>query len=77
MESDSNSISFLDTLMIKDDLGNLKTILFRKPTAGNTILRSNIFHPVPLQRAIPFGQYLCLKRICSHEEDFRHQAGLL
>lgn len=39
--------------------------LFRKSTAGNTILHSFSFHPRPLVESIPYGQYLCIKRNCS------------
>lgn len=48
--------------------------LFRKSTAGNTVLHSSSFHPRPLVNSIPYSQYLQIKRNCSNEADFKQEA---
>lgn len=60
-----------------NDIGILTSSLFRKQALGNTILKCSRLHPAPLRRAIQFGQYLRLRRICSVEEDFIKEAGAL
>lgn len=77
MKHDIASIDFLDISIIKDVDGHLHTNLFRKPTAGNTILHSSSFHPYPLIRSIPYGQYLRLRRNCSKISDFQIEANKL
>lgn len=62
-------ISFLDVMVSVDESGDLTSNLFWKPTAGNTILRSNSVHPASLLISIQFSQYLCC--ICSKEQDFK------
>lgn len=57
-------------IFIKTDM-TLRTTLFRKATAGNTILRANSGHPTSLVKSIPYGQYLRLKYNCSSQEDFQ------
>lgn len=37
----TDKITFLDVTIFKDDQGNLSSGLFRKPTAGNTILHAS------------------------------------
>lgn len=70
-------IPFLDTLVRIDAKGTISTTLFRKTTAGNSILQATSAHPVPLKRSIPFAQYLHLGRICSTVNDYNMQANLL
>lgn len=55
----------------------VQTTLFRKPTAGNTLLHASSFHPTPLLNSIPYSQYLRLRRICSQEADFKTEADAL
>lgn len=57
--------------------GRLASNLYRKPTVGNTLLRSNSAHPAPLKCSIPFGQFLHLRRICSNQIDFQANTDLL
>lgn len=67
MESNENRIAYLDvTLSIEDD-GTISTSLYRKPTAGNTILHTTSAHTHSLVQSIPFSQYLLLRRNCSSE----------
>ena len=50
----------------------LTTSVFFKPT--NSLLRYLLFsssHPNHTKRSIPFCQFLCLRRICSEDEDFQ------
>lgn len=74
---DTKQISFLDLNIIKQPDGTLGTDLYRKPTAGNTLLFATSAHPTPLVRSIPYAQYLRLRRNCSQESDFKLQAKAL
>ncbi|XP_073505335.1 uncharacterized protein [Phyllobates terribilis] len=56
-------INFLDTLVIKDDQGLLKTDIYRKPTDRNTLLHFSSNHPESVKRAIPKSQFQRVKRI--------------
>lgn len=77
MQVDSSKLSFLDVEVRVDESGRLAYIIFRKPTAGNTLLISNSAYPSPLKCSILFGQFLRLRRICSNQTDFHTQADLL
>lgn len=71
------AISFLDVgIFVKMDM-TIGTTLFRKPTAGNTILRANSGQPTSLVKSIPYGQYLRLKRNCSWQKEFQFKANKL
>ncbi|KAG8583702.1 hypothetical protein GDO81_008509 [Engystomops pustulosus] len=45
--------------------GRLTTRIFRKSTATNSLLAWDSWHPMPLKRGIPKGQYLRARRNCS------------
>lgn len=77
MSSSHESITFLDVKIQVMEGGMLQSALFRKSTAGNSILHYNSFHPTSLIKSIPVGQYLKLRRICSKEDSFRHLAAEL
>ena len=62
-------ISFLDTLIRKDQAGNLSTTLYRKPTDRNAYLHYNSYHPQAQIQNIPYGQFLRCKKICSTQEE--------
>lgn len=67
-------IPFLNVMVIVDEDGNLNNSLYRKPSAGNSLLRYHSAHPIPLKRLIPFAQYLRIRRVCSTIEEFNKQA---
>lgn len=50
---------------------------FRKPTAANSLLTWKSFHPTPLRRGIPVGQYLRARRNCSTMVEFDKEAKVL
>lgn len=62
---DNVQIPFLDLYIFKQPDGKLNTNLYRKPTAGITLLHASSAHPSPLVRSIPYTQYLHLRRNCN------------
>ncbi|XP_069804728.1 uncharacterized protein [Dendropsophus ebraccatus] len=58
----------------RDANGYIQTDVFRKKTAANSYLHASSSHPPSTINAIPVGQYLRIKRICSSSEDFEKQA---
>ncbi|CAJ0933024.1 unnamed protein product [Ranitomeya imitator] len=73
-EFSSDRIAFLDVLVFKGKDNCLQTDLYRKTTAVNSFLHASSSHPPAMIRAIPIGQFLRLRRICSTDEDFEKQA---
>eukprot|EP00061_Rhincodon_typus_P001950 g16223.t1 len=68
MDYSLESVPFLDTLIsIREN--HLSTSIYRKPTDNLTMLHSSSFHPKRIKKAIPYGQALCIHRICSDEEE--------
>ncbi|XP_069605329.1 uncharacterized protein [Ranitomeya imitator] len=72
---DSNTIEFLDVTLRRDDRGCLQTVIYRKPTSTNLLLHASSSHPGHVIQAIPTGQFLRLRRLCSTEADFLCQAN--
>lgn len=67
MSFDKKKIIFLIvTVEIIPD-GVLVGDLYPKPSAGNTIIRADSFHPQPLLQSIPYSQYLRLRHNCSDD----------
>lgn len=67
-------VSFLD-LSIKIESDNtITTILCRKRLAGNSTLHASSQHPKHLRKGIPTGQYLRIRRNCTHFLDFQREA---
>ncbi|CAJ0946009.1 unnamed protein product, partial [Ranitomeya imitator] len=66
-------ISFLDTLIIKDDHGSLSTDLYFKPTDRNSLLHYDSFHPCSIKNPIPKSQIHRVDKIVSdpHLKDIR------
>ncbi|XP_069821233.1 uncharacterized protein [Dendropsophus ebraccatus] len=76
-EIQETTLCFLDVNIHLEQDGTIKTSVYRKPTAGNSLLRWESHHPLPLKRGIPKGQYLRLRRNCSTVEAFKREADLL
>lgn len=70
-------ITFLDLSIFKDEDNCLATSLYRKETAGITLLHAASAHPAALIRSIPYAQYIRLRRNCTHIVDFIAEAKLL
>lgn len=62
-------VNYLD-LEVFIENGRMCTKLFRKPTAGNSILHSTSSHPSNLISSIPYGELLRIKRNGTNENDF-------
>lgn len=77
VESNPSKIYFLDLLIFKDQDNCLAATLYRKETAGNTILHLSSAHPNILVRSIPYAQYIWLRRNCTRDSDFKYHADLL
>lgn len=77
MTSDLHKIPFLDLTIFKGDDNCLASTLFRKETAGNTLLHADSAHLVALIRSIPYAQYLRLRHNCTHLDEFKTQANSL
>ncbi|XP_073485042.1 uncharacterized protein [Aquarana catesbeiana] len=70
-------ITFLDVSVKKQPDGSLSSQLYRKPTAGNSLLHAASFHPKPLLSSIPYTQYLRTRRNCSDDSTFKDEADKL
>ncbi|KAG8595176.1 hypothetical protein GDO81_001440 [Engystomops pustulosus] len=58
----------------KDEFGYLQSDVHRKETAVNSLLHASSSHPPQTITAVPIGQYLRMRRICSTDESFEFQA---
>ncbi|KAM8977451.1 CRACD-like protein [Pelodytes ibericus] len=72
-----SDLVFLDLNISIDHDNSIKTNLFRKPTATNNLLSWESYHPEPLRRSIPIGQYLRARRNCSSLALFQQEANKL
>ncbi|XP_071994082.1 uncharacterized protein [Engystomops pustulosus] len=70
-----SEMEFLDIKMKTDKEGKIKTEVFRKQTATNSLLHAESAHIPSTIKGIPVGQFLRLKRICSDELSFEQQAA--
>lgn len=67
MSFNRKKVTFLDvTVEIAPD-GMLTSDLYRKPSAGNTILRADSFQAQPLLQSILYSQYLRHRHNCSDD----------
>src|SRR3984885_9104393 len=71
-----NELSFLDTL-VKVSTNNLQTSIYYKPTDSHSYLLYTSNHPRSTKDAIPYSQFLRLRRICSDDQDFRAQCATM
>ncbi|CAJ0947650.1 unnamed protein product [Ranitomeya imitator] len=63
MTSSTEKVSFLDTLIFRDEQGNLKTDLYTKSTDRNSLLHYSSLHPVATKKSIPRSQFTRVQRI--------------
>lgn len=68
-------ITFLDLEIFLNEARTLCSTLYRKPSAGNTLLHATSSHPKQLIRSIPSCQYLRLNFTLG--EDFKGEAAML
>ena len=75
-EVSNTHVDFLDmTVKFKD--GRLWTDLFTKPTDSHSYLRYESCHPKHTMFSLPFSQFLRVRRICTHLEDFEKHGMIL
>jgi hypothetical protein len=68
-EYGTKDISFLDTKVSIAE-GKLVTNLYTKPTDSHNYLLFTSSHPTHIKKAIPYSQFLRVRRICTNIEDF-------
>lgn len=67
------SLPFLDiALSIHDD--HIETSIHYKPTDTHSYLLYNSSHPPACKNAIPFSQFMRLRRLCSSDDDYSTKA---
>ncbi|CAJ0954330.1 unnamed protein product [Ranitomeya imitator] len=64
----TESVPFLDTLVIKDTRGGLSTDLYCKPTDSNSLLHYSSCHPRTTRDSLPRSQFNRVSRIVSNPE---------
>jgi hypothetical protein len=58
------SMSYLDVwITINDD--KIETSFYTKPTDLHSYLHFTSYHPTHVTQNLPYGLFLCIKRICS------------
>jgi len=70
-EISTNSVTFLDTTVLKDRQGNINTDVYQKPTDTHPHLDWTSAHPPHLKQSIPYSQALRLRRICSSTDTLK------
>ena len=66
----SRKITFLGTMLHKDENNNIQRTLYHKPTDQQAFLHAKLEHPRSLKSCIPQSQALRLKIICSTTTEF-------
>ena len=66
----NRSVNFLDVTVLVNDQGKLTTTLYRKPTDTYRYLHFRSFHPKHQKKAIPYSQFVRVRRVCSQKRDF-------
>ena len=75
-EVSTESLPFLDVVIsINPTSTKLSTTVHYKPTDAHHYLLYQSSHPKATKDAIPFSQFLRLKRICSDQTDFEEKAA--
>ena len=73
-EYSTKAINFLDTTVIINDDGSLKTDLYYKDVDTHSFLDKTSCHPKHTKNSIPYSQFTRIKRICSDKETFERRA---
>ena len=76
-EQSTSSVNFLDTTVKIGQDRKLYTTLYTKPTDSHNYLLYDSAHPMHTKRSLPYSQFLRLRRICSHLEDFDSNALMI
>ena len=76
-EFSTTKVNFLDTTIHVDLDGSLYTDLYCKPTDSHNYLRYESAHPHHCKGSLPYSQFLRVRRICTHLEDFDRNALML
>lgn len=69
-------VEFLDIVVFSGDR-SLLVSFYRKPTAKNTILCHDSYHPNSQKDSIPFGEFLRIRRNCSNIKEYDYHGELL
>ena len=72
-EKSRDSVSYLDVLVSRKGRA-LETDLYCKSTDTHQYLQRSSCHPWHVKKAIPYGQALRIRRICSDEKKFRKRS---
>ena len=70
----TRAVTFLDTI-ISIEGNKLTTNLYSKPTAAYDYLQRSSYHPQHLLKAIPKGQFMRIRRICTHLQHYKQHAN--
>ena len=70
------SVVFLDTT-VKLNCGLLETELYIKPTSSLSYLHRTSSHPTHVFKSLPYGEFLRVRRNCTHLDSFDHFAEIL
>jgi peptide-methionine (R)-S-oxide reductase len=76
-EISEETISFLDTSVHIDSERKLYTDLYCKPTDSHNYLLYSSSHPKHLLRSLPYSQFLRIRRICNHIDDYDKNAAII
>ncbi|XP_075719901.1 uncharacterized protein LOC142760596 [Rhinoderma darwinii] len=72
--ADAHKVNFLDISIEADTNGMLQMDVFRKETSTNSLLHATSAHVHSTFKAVPVGQFLRMRRICSSDASFERQA---
>ena len=68
-EISESSLSFLDSCLSISD-ARITTTIHYKPTYAHSYLDYSSSHPPHRKKAIPYGQFLRFRRICSDDDEY-------
>jgi hypothetical protein len=76
-EISATNLPFLDTSVHINQNRSLYADLYCKPRDAHNYLLFNSSHPKHLLRSLPYNQFLRIRRICSHLDDFDRNAKMI